>query len=253
MWPTSTHVWLFSRCQETLKFTLNLCLVDDKVLVVSTAFKLFPLAPIETHALVLQLMQGEEGRWESAVASISSEHSQRFLLEHNSHYTLKTHSRSVQIPNIHSPFLCTCPRTYPQTCSGWPRWRGEPVWHCLAGGNTLWKWHCHLKQTKQARLSLTNTKEHRDPKLTAALVSLGWLATSNPLCGLMLVKTTHHKSCSSPSCAGLFFNLILICYWPFFASLLNLTEKINSFLFTMEMFLALHHNFKGWHPDLSHC
>lgn len=89
------HVWLFSRCQETLKFTLNLCLVDDKVLVVSTAFKLFPLAPIETHALVLQLMQGEEGRWESAVASISSEHSQRFLLEHNSHYTLKTHSRAA--------------------------------------------------------------------------------------------------------------------------------------------------------------
>lgn len=50
--------------------------------------------------------------------------------------------------HIHSPSPCTCPRTCPRTCFEWPSWREAPEWHCLASGNTLWKWRCRLKHTE---------------------------------------------------------------------------------------------------------
>lgn len=64
-------------------------------------------------------------------------------------YSECTEPRRAQPINTYaacSPSPCTCPRTCPQTCSGWQRWRGALRWHCRAGGNSLWKWHCHLKE-----------------------------------------------------------------------------------------------------------
>lgn len=55
-------------------------------------------------------------------------------------------------PHVPSPSLCICQHTCPRTCFGWLHWKEVPKSHCLAGGNTPWKWHCHLKQTKQIRL-----------------------------------------------------------------------------------------------------
>lgn len=69
---------------------------------------------------------------------------------------------NVQCMNKHivSPSPCTCPHTCPQTCFGWRRWREGPEWHCLAGGNSLWKWRCHLKHTKPKRYTATEEMTH---------------------------------------------------------------------------------------------
>lgn len=144
------------------RFTLNLCLVHYKVLVVAAALKLFPMAAVETHFFILQLVKGEQGGREATITTISGQDGQWFLLEYRCHYTLQTHSNaqlfSVHIINSPSPY--TCPHTCPQTCFGWQRWKEVLVWHCLAGGNTLWKWHCRLKQTEQTKMLFANMKKN---------------------------------------------------------------------------------------------
>lgn len=66
-------------------------------------------------------------------------------------YTVKALTyTNVQYMNKHigSPSPCTCPHTCQQTCFGWWHWKEGLWWHCLACGNSLLKWHYHLKHTK---------------------------------------------------------------------------------------------------------
>lgn len=77
--------------------------------------------------------------------AISPEVQQTALWQWGQAHTAHKHTH---ISGAHSPSLCTCPHTCPQTCFGWQRWREELLWHCLAGENNPWKWHCHLKETK---------------------------------------------------------------------------------------------------------
>lgn len=51
--------------------TLNLCLVHHEVLVIATVLELFALTAVDTHVLVLRLMEGEERGRVAAVTSIS--------------------------------------------------------------------------------------------------------------------------------------------------------------------------------------
>lgn len=87
-------------------FTLNLCLVHHKVLVVPATFKLFTETAVEAHVLVLQLMEGEERSREAAVASISSQDSQRFLLKCRSGII---HRQSTHIHKLYNTWINTSP------------------------------------------------------------------------------------------------------------------------------------------------
>lgn len=51
--------------------TLDLRLVHHKELVIPAVLELLALAAVQAHVLVLRLVQGEEGRWVSAVTSVS--------------------------------------------------------------------------------------------------------------------------------------------------------------------------------------
>lgn len=84
---------------ELQNFTLNLRLVHDKVVVIPTALKLFPVTVVQTHVLVLRLMEGEKGCREATVTSISCQDGERFLLKYVRHYTLQTH-KHVQVCNV---------------------------------------------------------------------------------------------------------------------------------------------------------
>lgn len=139
-------------------FTLDLRLVHNKELVVPTALKLLARTAMETHFFILQVMEGEQRSREATVTPVSSQNCQWFLLTQkaiirtrpDAHIRFPWRNTSI----ISSPSLCTCPHTCPQTCFGWRRWRGEPPWRFLAGGSTLWKWHCRLKKQES-----TQTKE----------------------------------------------------------------------------------------------
>lgn len=70
--------------------TLNLCLVHHKVLVIAAVLELFALTAVDTHVLVLRLMEGEERGRVAAVTSISREDGQGFFLEQISGITTRS-------------------------------------------------------------------------------------------------------------------------------------------------------------------
>lgn len=54
-------------------FTLDLCLVHHKVLVIPTALKLLAMAAVQAHVLILHLMEGEVGGGEPTETPVSSQ------------------------------------------------------------------------------------------------------------------------------------------------------------------------------------
>ena len=111
--PDVPHMCPFMCCcdcccreREPASFTLNLRLVHYEVLVVPAALELFAVATVETHVLVLRLVEREKLGREAAVTSISGQDSQRFLLKYGSRYTLTTHSRACIHTHTHT-HTCT--------------------------------------------------------------------------------------------------------------------------------------------------